>query len=305
MRNKILATMLLFASFSFAQFDTEESNAFTDNNSVYTDNASNSTNGDNPYYTTTSTNNGNQSYTKTYTSSNNQYYSTNPESKDPYMHAHRGFFFSPSITFGRTYFRHSYTSSSYYSDSYKETYKYKGYQVPQAEIRLGGTIASAVTVYGCIGLGVGTGTFNYKKKLTDSYDNSEDKNYDATNIRFAFGAGLEFYPVQDKESASYGLFLGVAGGFAIEGAFYDEEVRYSSYYGGYYDETESESEAVPGLFLRFEFGKDWWFARRWSFGVSFNYTIGGFGVDDNDSSYHSDKDDYVSHLFGFTIRLAH
>lgn len=290
MRNKILATMLIFASFSFAQFGTEENNAFTDNNSVYTDNASNSTSSETPYYTNSFTNNG------------NQYYTSNPEAQDPYNHAHRGFFFSPSITFGRTYFRHTYTD---YYDGDTETYKYKGYQVPQAEIRLGGTIAGTVTVYGSIGLGVGTGTFNNKTKDIDAYNYSEDKNYDATNIRLAFAAGLELYPVHDKESAGYGLFLGAAAGFAIEGAFFEKEVRRSSYYS-YYDETVSESEAVPGLFLRFEFGKDWWFARRWCFGVSFNYTVGGFGVDDDSSAYHyEEKDEYVSHLFGFTLRLAH
>ena len=332
MREKIIASMLLVASCAFAQFESQDNSAFSNNNnSSFSDNSNpyyyadeNATYGEqiapaqaapsapqqannNIYYTTNTqqndpfnTNNGNQYYTNT-PNNGNQYYTNNPSKQiqDPYYHNHRGFYFVTSLTLGFTTLSHSETDD-YDGEDIERTYK--GIVIPYEEIRIGGSIASTVSIYAALGIGVGTGTYEYEKNKysTDSRYNPpeyENKKYDATHLKFRFGGGLEFYPIKDVESAGHGFFFGVTAGFSIEGAFYEDEDE--DYYYDY--DTNSDSEEFINFFCRFEIGKDWWFGRRWSFGVSANYTYGAL---DDGSSYHY-KDEFSAHTFGVTIRLAH
>lgn len=284
MREKIIAATLLMASLAFAQFDT------TDNNSYFSSNESSSTYSVNTYSTNSNP--------------------VNTVQKDPYYQAHRGFYFSTSITFGYTYHRKSETDLSSYHYS-KDQYKYTGFLTPYEEIRLGGSIANVASIYGALGMGVGTGTLktNFydeesRSYYYDSYNqegntNTRINDYDATDLKFLFGLGTEIYPVQDKESPMYGFFLGLAYGLTIDAILYD---KYDSYYSEEYD----EAEGFFNMFLRFEVGKDFWFSRRWSFGVAFNYTMGWFTFDDDEyySSYR-DREHYTSHTFGLSIRITH
>jgi len=275
MREKIIAATLLLASLTFAQNET-------DNNSYFNSNES-----------------------STYTVNT---YTTNPapvnnEKKNPYYHAHRGFYFSTNLTFGYTYVRYNDRDVYSYERVKIDEYKYTGFMTPYEEVRIGGSIANVVSLYGTIGLGLGTGTLKTRfiDVAGDYYDEVSERNreYDATNIKFTFGGGLEVYPIQDLENPMYGLFLGIAGGMVIDGAFYD---KYD-----YYDHDEySEGQGFFNLYCKFEVGKDFWFSRRWSFGFAFNYTLGSFSVDN--SQYYNDykdKESFATHTFGLSIRITH
>ena len=282
MREKIIAATLLMASLAFAQFDTDNNN-----NSYFSSNESSNTYSLN-----------------TYSTNSNQ---VNTVKKDPYYQAHRGFYFSTNLTFGYTYHRKSQNKIEGYSFS-KDEYKYTGFMTPYEEIRLGGSIANVASIYGVLGTGVGPGTLktNFYDENYRSYDYNDNdpqirnKEYDATDIKFLFGLGTEIYPIQDIESPMYGLFLGLAYGISADIVLYDKF--------DYYDREEyDEAEGFVNMFFRFEVGKDFWFSRRWSFGVAFNYTMGWFSLDDNDGYYSSyrDKETYTSHTFGVSIRITH
>ena len=284
MREKIIGATLLLASLAFAQYETS---------------------GD--YFGSSEPTNSTSAFESTSYSTNSAPAKT--EKKDPYYHTHKGFYFSTSLTFGYTYLRYN-NHDVYYDGVEIDEYKFTGFMTPYEEVRLGGSIANVASVYGLLGFGIGTGTFktesvNDRHSYDDSYsyDNGfyhNQRKYDATSIKFYFGAGCEFYPIQDIDNPMYGLFLGLSYGLAVDGAFY-EKVETSDGYK--YDKSEG---FITGAF-RFEVGKDFWFSRRWSFGVAFNYTIGWLDLDDSDyyDRSYQDSETYAQHTFGLTIRLSH
>lgn len=263
MKNKILATILLLASCVFAQEGSEYGSGSSFNSgSTYTTNS--------------------EYNTKT------EYNAPRFDKKDLYTHVHRGFYFSTSLTF------------AYLSDTHTETYRERkqkesayGYLHPYEEIRLGGSIANVASIFGAIGVGIGSGS--YELAANDKYDKYK---IDANLLRLFFGIGTEFYPIQNKESPAYGVFVGLTVGLGIDGSFYDND--------SYYDDYSSGDEAYLNYLFRFEIGKDWWFSRRWSVGIAFNYTYGTYTDKSSDYDYYyNEKDEYSSNTFGFTVRLSH
>lgn len=213
---------------------------------------------------------------------------------DLYTHTHRGFYFSTSLTFAYM----SSTHNEKYGHYEKDETKASGLLYPYEEVRLGGSIAGVASIYGLIGAGVGSGTFERKSTEADESFKTDD----ATLLKLQFGLGGEFYPIQEKENPMHGLFVGFAFGLAIDGAFY-KRARNS-----YYDDEDdyySGDDGYPYLFYRFEIGKDFWFSKRWSVGVAFNYTYGTYN--DENSGYEEDHetDECTGHTFGLTIRLSH
>ena len=284
MKKKILAAMLLLASCVFAQYEYDQygSNQY----------------GADPYgaeYNTQQT-----TYSNQQTEYSAQRFDQNPEERDPYWHAHRGFYFAPSLTAAYTTLKHTETYRSK-----KEEYTADAFMFPYLEIRLGGSIAGVASIYGAVGLGTGTGTLkrNVKESSSSYYDYYDYSYYDdddfynkvdVTMLRLLFGAGVDFYPIQDKENPMYGLFAGLTVGIMIDGAFYKRSN----------DRDDTVDHDYINYAFRFEVGKDWWFSRRWSVGIAFNYTLGKYSEDDHDY-YDSDKDEYSGHTFGLTVRLAH
>ena len=283
MKKKILAAMLLLASCVFAQYEYDQygSNQY----------------GADPYgaeYNTQQT-----TYSNQQTEYSAQRFDQNPEERDPYWHAHRGFYFAPSLTAAYTTLKHTETYRS------KKEYTADAFMFPYLEIRLGGSIAGVASIYGAVGLGTGTGTLkrNVKESSSSYYDYYDYSYYDdddfynkvdVTMLRLLFGAGVDFYPIQDKENPMYGLFAGLTVGIMIDGAFYKRSN----------DRDDTADHTYINYAFRFEVGKDWWFSRRWSVGIAFNYTLGKYSEDDHDY-YDSDKDEYSGHTFGLTVRLAH
>lgn len=214
-----------------------------------------------------------------------------------HRHAHRGFYFSSSLTFGYTYLRQVRTSLTTYGSENVE-YKFEGISSPYAELRLGGSIANRVSIYGMLGVGFAMGDFDYEN--TRSYNSSSydvKLNSDATSFKFALGGGLEFYPFKDEQSLLYGLFLGLAGGYSFDIAYFERDES-SSYNGDY-------QEGFINLFVRFEAGKDWWFNDRWSVGFALNYTIGKAEVLDDDAPTTNYNKSYAIHAVGLTFRVSH
>ena len=279
MKNKILATILLLASCVFAQYEYDQygSNQY----------------GADPYgaeYNTQQT-----TYSTQQTEYSTQNFNPNSEDRDPYRHVHRGFYFAPSLTAAYTTLKHTETYRS------KHEYTADAFMFPYLEIRLGGSIAGVASIYGAVGIGTGTGTLkqDVKSNNNDYYSYYDDDDYyyskiDATMLRLLFGAGVDFYPIQDKENPMYGLFAGLTVGIMIDGAFYKRSN----------DRDYTDDETFINYAFRFEVGKDWWFSRRWSVGIAFNYTLGKYSESDNDY-YDREKDEYSGHTFGLTVRLAH
>lgn len=284
MRNKIIASLLLSASCVFAQYGNEyNSGAGFDSGSNYNAGAE--------YGSGTSYNTQTEYTTQATYNSTTEYSAPKYQKNDPYMHAHKGFYFSPSLSF--IYLNDSRIKSY---DSKKVEHKAYGY-LPYGEIRLGGSIANIASVFGAIGIGYGSGSYEYKNK--DQYDKFK---IDANLLKFLFGFGANFYPIQDKENPAYGLLVGLTIGIGLDGAFYD----YHGSYDDYYDYDFSGDQAFINYMFRFEVGKDWWFSRRWSFGISFNYTYGTYtDKEDSDFRRNREKDEFSSHTFGFSVRLTH
>ena len=222
---------------------------------------------------------------------------------DRYFHAHRGFYFSVNSGFVYTYVRntlHDYTSEGFQ----KSTSTFNGF-LSYEEIRLGGSIANVASVYAVFGVGYGTGAYEDEIECEDCrrYSEGSFEEDDDEDIRLLFGVGGEFYPIQEKESPAYGLFFGITAGFTIDNVFFTDH-----YFNEVYDEVISDGFA--NLFARFEVGKEWWFGRRWSFGVALNYTIGSMSETYSDGYYDGemsfeDEESFANHTFGLTLRLTH
>ena len=265
MKKNILAAIFLATTFSFAQYESE------------------------PYGLDQSASGTNNPQTE-YSANHNNFENTK---NDLYAHTHRGFYFSTGL------------SIAYQSSEHHEKYGYNdkeektnanGLLHPYEEIRIGGSIAGIASIYGLIGGGVGSGKF--ERKSTKDYE--DNYKVDATLLKFQFGIGAEFYPIQEKESPLHGLFLGFAFGFAVDGAFYDTPYRNSSY-----DDYDAGNDGYPYLFYRFEIGNDFWFSKRWSCGVAFSYTYGSFTDENSGYKYDDETDTCTGHTFGLTIRISH
>ena len=289
MKKQLIASLLLSVSFAFAQYGESDYNSY--GGSAWGSQDSGQDN---------SSNEGNVQY------SVQDYSSTSQKSRDKsdrYTHAHRGFYFVNALTIGYTYLRGS--EQDYYNHRAEfENYKFKGVAIPYEEVRLGASIANTVSIYAALGLGYATGSINFTRGDISTSVQTENFKASAATLKFLLGLGLEFYPIHDQDNPAYGLFFGVCSGFSIEGAFYEKEERSSSYYHDY--ETSQEDRVFPAIYARFEVGKDWWFCRRWSVGISFNYTIGS--LEDkvhSDDSFNMDRDSFAVHSFGLTVRIAH
>ena len=199
------------------------------------------------------------------------------EQPDLYYHQHRGFYFSNGLSIAYTYLRHHYgfTTSKNMEDS-----KINGYLLPYEEIRLGASIANLISIYGALGVGTGSGHYEYVSDYAQDTTLNEKIDCDERLLKFLFGGGAEFYPIRDKLNPVYGIFIGLTIGLSIDMALDHNDFVY--------------------YFARFEVGKDWWFSRRWSYGVALNYTAG-----DATSEYDNERDTYKNHAIGLTLRLSH
>ena len=150
--------------------------------------------------------------------------------------------------------------------------------LPYEETRLGGSINNILSIYGLIGVGSAMGTYEYE---------NDDLKTDANSIRFVLGLGLDFYPIQDKESPIYGLFVGFSSGLLLDVAFYESK--------------STNDDGFINVFYRLEVGRDWWFSKRWCVGVALNYTFGTMSLGDDDDVL----DNYRNHTFGLSVRIAH
>ncbi|WP_295682333.1 hypothetical protein [uncultured Fibrobacter sp.] len=225
-------------------------------------------------------------------------YETSPSS-DPYYHAHRGFYFNKALGFIYTSTTKA-TTDIYEKYTYEETNNFSGL-ITHNEIRLGISIANLVSIYATGGFSYGTGSYEDEQKNTGekfnefSFEEAESHNED---YRFIYGLGVEFYPIQDMDNSLYGLFLGLSAGVAIDNIYHTDHSF------DYIDKDEIDCADIGNFFFRFEVGKDWWFSRRWSFGVTLNYAIGF--MDENDSyANFSEEISQSSHTVGLAVRITH
>lgn len=199
-------------------------------------------------------------------------------------HVYRGLYFSAGIAFG-------YTSLNLSQNDWRKNkivYKFSGLSIPYAEARLGRYFANIVSVYGALGIGVGSGEYSgpYPKRDKDKID--------AISVRGLLGLGAEFYPFQDKESALYGLYLGLCIGGAAERAQEDD----NDSFGIVYSSSKEDLEIFDNTFVRFEIGYDFWIDNRWRIGPAFSYSFGKYDSDDDDNIVTT------SHNFHLAIKIA-
>lgn len=206
-----------------------------------------------------------------------------------------GFYFSTGLTFGYSYYRDHYVSGYNEKWEYFENYVYDAF-VLYGEARLGRSFSNVFSVYGILGLGLGPASLEYSEE--GPYSRDKKAEYSASCLRLALGAGAEFYPVQNQESWAYGLFLGVAVGFAYETVHYDtqHEKSFILSYG-----SDLDKDGMPSFFARVEAGKDWWIGKGRTLGVAVNWTIGSFELEGDNKDY---KYDVLTHLIGLTIRYT-
>ena len=210
-----------------------------------------------------------------------------PEAADSSMaltnnHVYRGLYFSAEVAFGYTSLNYSVNNKSGKSDQ-----KFSGLSFPYAEIRFGHYFANIVSVYGALGIGIGTGEYEASSQTQDK------AKIDAVSFRGLLGLGAEVYPFQDKESALYGLYLGLCVGGAVERAQEDNER-----FGYTYRSADPDLEIFDNTFIRFEVGYSFWIDNRWRVGPAFSYSFGKYDSDDelNDIT--------TSHNFNLAIKIA-
>ena len=229
--------------------------------------------------------------------------------EDRYFHAHRGFYFSINSGAFYTYVRHTLHDATY-NGLEKSTGSFTGF-LNYDEIRLGGSIANKASIFAAIGFGYGSGTFSEDMECAECSNDKEGsfEEDDNEDIRFLFGIGGEFYPIQDQGSPIYGLFFGLTAGLVLDIISFTDH-SYNTVY-----EDELTNTTYGNFVIRFEVGKDWWIGRRWSFGVALNYTYGSFSDEfGNESTYGDsyeekfyleDEESFTNHTFGLTLRLSH
>lgn len=197
-------------------------------------------------------------------------------------HVYRGLYFSAEVAFGYTSLNYSVNNRSGKSDQ-----KFSGLSFPYAEIRFGHYFANIVSVYGALGIGIGTG------KYEGPYPKRDEDKIDAVSFRGLLGLGAEVYPFQDKESALYGLYLGLCVGGAVERAQDDNEK-----FGYTYRSADPDLEIFDNTFIRFEVGYSFWIDNRWRVGPAFSYSFGKYDSDDDDNVVTT------THNFHLAIKIA-
>lgn len=210
-----------------------------------------------------------------------------PEAADSSMaltnnHVYLGCYFSAEVAFGYTSLNSSVNTWSGKSDQ-----KFSGLSFPYAEIRFGHYFANIVSVYGALGIGIGTG------KYEGPYPKRDEDKIDAVSFRGLLGLGAEVYPFQDKESALYGLYLGLCVGGAVERAQDDNER-----FGYTYRSADPDLEIFDNTFIRFEVGYSFWIDNRWRVGPAFSYSFGKYDSDDDDNVVTT------THNFNLAIKIA-
>lgn len=199
---------------------------------------------------------------------------------DEYYHVRRGFYFSTSLSFNYT------TSEDFVTDwDEKIALKCSGISLYN-EFRLGSHIANLVSVYGALGIGLGKADYE-----DPNARHSDERKMDAVILKGLLGVGAEIHPFQNKESALNGLYFGLGVGYDI--------IKVQDYNDGLiYTSEKNDLHEFSSVFIRPEIGYDWWFSRRWRFGVAFNYSYGKMDYDDG-------SEDTTNHSFNFAIRIAH
>ena len=210
-----------------------------------------------------------------------------PEAADSSMaltnnHIYRGLYFSAEVAFGYTSLNNSVNIWSG-----KSVQKFSGLSYPYAEIRFGHYFANIVSVYSALGIGIGTG------KYEGPYPKRDKEEIDAVSFRGLLGLGAEVYPFQDKESALYGLYLGLCVGGAVERAQEDNER-----FGYTYRSADPDLEIFDNTFIRFEVGYSFWIDNRWRVGPAFSYSFGKYDSDDDDNVVTT------THNFNLAIKIA-
>ena len=197
-------------------------------------------------------------------------------------HVYLGCYFSAEVAFG-------YTSLNYSVNTWsgKSVQKFSGLSFPYAEIRFGHYFANIVSVYSALGIGIGTG------KYEGPYPKRDEDKIDAVSFRGLLGLGAEVYPFQDKESALYGLYLGLCVGGAVERAQEDNER-----FGYTYRSADPDLEIFDNTFIRFEVGYSFWIDNRWRVGPAFSYSFGKYDSDDDDNVVTT------THNFNLAIKIA-
>ena len=210
-----------------------------------------------------------------------------PEAADSSMaltnnHVYRGLYFSAEVAFG-------YTSLNYSVNTWrgKSVQKFSGLSFPYAEIRFGHYFANIVSVYSALGIGIGTGEYEASSQTQDK------AKIDAVSFRGLLGLGAEVYPFQDKESALYGLYLGLCVGGAVERAQDDNER-----FGYTYRSADPDLEIFDNTFIRFEVGYSFWIDNRWRVGPAFSYSFGKYDSNDDDNVVTT------THNFNLAIKIA-
>ena len=223
---------------------------------------------------------------------------------DPGSHVRRGFYFSIGTGLIFT------SLDQEYNDKMSEgvettTSSYSGL-FSYDELRLGASIANLVSIYATCGFGYNNGSMpsSYEEEVepvNKDKPKSRFEESDNVDFRLLFGIGGEFYPIQNKASSLYGLFVGLSLGEMVDIVIYTDH----DYDKIYKDETDSRGFA--SLFFRVEAGKEWWFSRNWSFGVALSFAYGSSDgeVDDDDSSKYVDTESDSGVTVGLMVRLTH
>lgn len=145
--------------------------------------------------------------------------------------------------------------------------EYSGYG-PDISMKLGTLVSNRLALFFNASLSaVSSGDFKVRR-----YSNGRQiirADYEMDALRFALGAGTNFFLSTDTNSVMHGVFVGAGVGIVFEAAGTDTEYDY-------YDSYEEDFEiAETGMVMSVEFGKLWRVAPQWSVGISANATMDG------------------------------
>lgn len=221
----------------------------------------------------------------------------------PPVHEHKGLYFSANP--GLAYTNEG-RDVKYDDGDDIESKKFSGI-LPFVELRIGRSFVNMASFYGALGLGLGDGTFK-GEEITNENGNEISKvtvkDDDDGSFRFSLGGGVEIYPIQNKESPMYGIFVGANAGFVID------LINVTAYDSRQVYKDSSMIIDIINLFGKFDIGKEWWFTNRWSLGFALNYTFGRLYDEQKWYNYRKEKNtvdiiSHKSHTFGLMFRVTH
>lgn len=204
---------------------------------------------------------------------------SSPSLGTPAPREHRGFYNSTSIGFAYNWFNNSLNDLHKYGNEFDrdiDFFEYNGFSFSLIEFKFGYALGNIVALHTVFNMGFFWGSMDYYNEEYRFVCNDEDvcletrdeKNIkDPTsgtgyNFRMYLGFGSTFYPIQDKNSPLYGLFVGSSFGYTLF-------VAISPGIGG------PDNTGNGGIGFQVEVGKEWWMNDHFSIGVGLGFAHDG------------------------------